>query len=218
MFILKLALEMSVLVILFLLLRKSLFLLFPGLSKSARQSANNRRPLRSIIFLALGTVASLFFFWLFYGVIYLSHNWGDMGSALVISQMDLLAPSLIFGFYLSTHFSESLYRQFFIEPHHDWIQGHQQNGIIVQRVFSTVTLLPAILLLGFQFNTYLKVEGNKIYHKQAGESELVFAKEEVARISTLEDDALEIHLKDGRMISTNNLSGDYNHLLDYFMQ
>jgi len=101
MFTVKLLAELTLLVILFLMLRKILTVFFPSPAGADRGEEPKTKAVKSILFLALGTMASICFFWLFYSVIYTIHNWNS-DSSLVISKVALITPSLIFGFNLSS--------------------------------------------------------------------------------------------------------------------
>ncbi len=214
--ILKLILEVAVLALLFVLLRKSLIVFFPALAAKSSAKSAKAQPIRSMIFLFNGAMASLVFFWLFYGVIYLIHSLGSAESVLVISRGSLVVPSLIFGFYTSTHLTEYLYREFFIQERIavQRIEAASRQSMTYQRLFSALTLIPGILLLAFQFNVYIKTDGEHIYKRELGGSEQVFSLADVKKVNTLSSEEVEIYLNDGQVISTGGYSGNINYFLD----
>jgi len=87
-----------------------------------------------------------------------------------------------------------------------------------KRILHALVLLPGCLLLAFQANTYLKIQGNTFYHKQFGSGEKVFHKQEVQRVAHDKGESVKIYLASGEIISTRHLSGNMNYFLDHFMK
>ena len=100
MFIVKFALELCVISVLFLMLRKALFRTFPiinseDLSAESREWRGERR-MFSAIFLVLGVILSIASFWMTYLLFGLLHSIGNYEGVMVISQGALIVPSTDF--------------------------------------------------------------------------------------------------------------------------
>ncbi len=222
MFILKLAIELLVLVVLFLMLRKTLFRTFPLLnpeaSKQARGKWRGQRALFSVVFLTFGVIATVITFWVTYFTFNLLHSAGSFSGVLVVSQAALVLPSLIIGFYISTLTAKNIYVQFFGAGEYldfEETQGlHRGVGKGFARAFSFLTLLPAAILLSLQFNVYLKTDGEHIYTKRMLEDEKVYSISDIVSVGSSTPHSLDIHLANGDLISTVNYSGNLNYFLD----
>lgn len=221
MFILKFALELSVLVILFLMLRKSLLRAFPLVNASDASQANSKhrgqKLMYSGIFLTFGFITSVIAFWVTYFIFSILHGMGAYSGVLVISQAALILPSLIIGFYISTVYTKELYVQFFGDEQYEVFQlSNVRKGVnrTFTRVFSVLTLLPAIVLLSLQFNVYLKTDGERIYTKRMLEEERIYSITDIVSVGSSDSKAFNIYLANGDEISTMHYSGNINYFLD----
>ena len=222
MFIFKFAIELLVLAVLFLMLRKTLFRTFPLInpeaSKQARGKWRGQRAMFSLVFLTFGFISTVVTFWLTYFVFNLLHSTGSFSGVLVISQTALILPSLIIGFYISTLFSRNIYVQFFGAG--EYIDFEQTKGLHrgvgkgFARAFSFLTLLPAGVLLSLQFNVYLKTDGEHIYTKRLLEEEKIYSVADIVSVGSSDSHSLDIHLANGDLISTVDYSGNLNYFLD----
>ncbi len=226
MFILKFAIELLVLVVLFLMIRKTLFRTFPLIDPEASRHARNKwrgqRAMFSIVFLTFGVISTVVSFWLIYFTFNALHSAGSFSGVLVISQSALILPSLIIGFYISTLFSKHIYVQFFgAGEYMDFEQNkglHKGVGKGFARAFSFFTLLPAAVLLSLQFNVYLKTDGEHIYTKRLLEDEKIYSITDIVSVGSSDAHSLDIHLANGDLISTLDYSGNLNYFLDNISQ
>lgn len=222
MFILKFALELTVLVFLFLMIRKTIFRTLPVLSSEDEELASakwrNQRYVYSGIFLIFGFIASVTTFWVIYFSFNIFHSIGNYSGVLVISQGAIILPSLIIGFYISTIFSKNVYVHLLGMQEYisfDDLYGKKGRvGKVFLRVFSALTLTPAIVLLSLQFNVYLKTDGENIYTKQLLEAEKVYSIREIVGVGASESNYLNIYLANGDQISTMGYSGNLNYFLE----
>ncbi len=223
MFILKLAIELTILVVLFLMIRKALYRSFPILNDSGKKVGNSRkwrvqRFLYSFIFLVFGFISTISTFWIIYFAFSILHSVGNFSGVLVISQVSLMLPSLIIGFYISTLGSRNLYLQLVgtSDMIMEEIEGPKRagTGITFKRVFSFLTITPAVILLFLQFNVYLKTDGQNIYTKQLLQAERVYSITDVVRVGANESNYLDIYMENGEKISTIGYSGNLNYFLD----
>lgn len=222
MYILKFALELTVLVFLFLMIRKTIFRTLPVLtSEDSDLIAAKWKYQRygySAVFLIFGFIASVTTFWIIHFSFYIFHSIGNYSGVMVISQGAIILPSLIIGFYVSTIFAKNVYVDLLGMQEYisfDELYGKKgRAGKIFLRVFSAITLTPAIILLSLQFNVYLKTDGENIYTKQLLEAEKVYSIREIVGVGTSESDYLNIYLANGDQISTMGYSGNLNYFLE----
>ena len=219
MFILKFALEGSLLLGLFFIFRRFVFKSM-GVStthETESQGSILSRAAYSFIFLFSGLVFSFMTFWGIYIAFNIFHSLGHFTGVLVAQQMGLLAPSLIIGFYISTQTSKLVYAHFFgaksllILP---VIYG-VTNRKVFTKVFSAITLIPAFLLIVLQFNVYLKIDGDKIYTRQILQEEKVYSLSDVVRIAGRGEDDFSLQMNNGEVIAVTAYSGNYNDFLDH---
>jgi hypothetical protein len=222
MFILKFAIELLVLAVLFLMIRKTLFRTFPLLNPEASKQMRNKwrgqRAMFSVVFLSFGVISSIISFWVIYFAFNFLHGIGSFSGVLVISQAALILPSLIIGFYISTLFSKVVYVEFFgVGEYIDFEQNeglHKGVGKTFARVFSALTLMPAGILLSMQFNVYLKTDGEHIYTKKLLEEEKVYSVTDIVSVGSSNSQSFDIYLANGDLISTVDYSGNLNYFLD----
>lgn len=222
MFILKFALELSLLVGLFFIVKRFLFKSL-GLVKSPKQDERNSETLinrvaYSAIFLISGIVFSFISFWMIYASFNIVHSLGHYSGVLVAQQVGLVTPALIVGFYISTHSSKSVYAYFFGVKSLALIPAYASysntSRKVFARVFSVMTLVPAVVLIALQFNVYLKIEGDKIYTREMLQDERVYAMSDVVKIAPEGEKAFTLLMADGNRISITAYSGNINAFLD----
>lgn len=147
------------------------------------------------------------------------HSIGHYSGVLVAEQVGLLTPSLIIGFYVSTHTSKSVYAYFFGIKSLALIPAYASYSTasrkVFVRIFSAMTLVPALFLIALQFNVYLKIEGDKIYTRQMLKEEKVYAMSDVVKISPDGDDTFSLIMVDGERIPITAYSGNINAFLDH---
>ncbi len=222
MFLVKLILELSALTVIFLFLRKSLLRNSPftNVVNSEAEKAELRREqsTHSFLFVITGLILSTASFWLIYLFFGIAHSLGNYEGVLVVKQTALVIPSLIIGFYISTFWAKNIYAQFvginksaFLEH---LLTPQKTHKATFQAVFSTLALVPAIVLLSLQFNVYLKTDGSKIYTKQMFQDEKVYSLAEVSKIGGGSSNSFDIYLNNGDKISTSGYSGNLNYFLD----
>lgn len=222
MFILKFALELSLLTGLFFILKRFLFKSI-GLVKKTETGHESEsflnRASYSAIFLISGFIFSFISFWMIYAAFNVLHSIGHYSGVLVAEQVGLLTPSLIIGFYVSTHTSKSVYAYFFGIKSLALIPAYASYSTasrkVFVRIFSAMTLVPALFLIALQFNVYLKIEGDKIYTRQMLKEEKVYAMSDVVKISPDGDDTFSLIMVDGERIPITAYSGNINAFLDH---
>ncbi len=220
MFILKFFLEVSLLVGLFFIFRRFIF-------KSMHQSKSEgqvpvstlNRVVYSSIFLLSGFVFSFITFWSVYIAFNIFHSFGHYSGVLVAKQIGLFAPSLIIGFYISTQSSKAVYAHYFglkaLRQLPEFASDSIARGARFSRVFSAMTLIPAIFLLALQFNVYLKIEGDKIYSRQILQEEKVYALGDVVRVAAGNESEFSLQMSNGEVIAVTAYSGNVNAFLDH---
>lgn len=225
MLVMKLLLELSVLLALFLLIRKALFKAFPlkaGQPGEITAKLRGQKALFSVVFIAVGIIASVTTFWLTYFSFNVLHSLGHYSGVLVIRQVALVMPSLIIGFYISTVFAKHIYVSLFGFNElisFDETYGERKGvGRTFGRIFAFCTLLPAFVLLALQFNVYLKTDGQRIYSKEMLGDEKVYSVKEIVSVGAHGSRYLDIYLADGEKISTTGYSGNFNYFLDNISQ
>ncbi len=222
MFFAKLALELAVLAALYFLLQKSIVRIFPAFRKRFSQKNelqyHKEKRTFSLVFFILGGLFSCINFWLIFGVFSIVHHLGDFKSVMVVHQASLVLPALITGFYAASGLVKSVYVLLFGEDEfifYGHLISHKKSyQKIIGKAASTLALIPAFLLLSFQFNIYLKTDGQKIYSKKWGESEQVFPISEIQQMNLNGTHDLDIYLADGQRVSTAEFSGNINQFMD----
>ena len=222
MFIIKFALELSLLAGLFFIIRRFV-LKSLGIGKQPDITLGRigflNRMAYSTIFLVSGFMFSFISFWLVYAAFNIFHSLGHYNGVLVAQQVGLVTPALIIGFYVSTHTSKSIYAHFFGVKSLALIPAYATYSTasrkVFTRVFSIMTLVPAIVLIVLQFNVYLKIDGNKIYTRQMLQKERVYAMSDVVRIAPDGEDAFTLLMADGERIPITAYSGNVNAFLDH---
>lgn len=216
MFILKLSLELAVLAILFLFIRRSLKKLFPSTTDTETKVSPLSRRVQAFLLILVGLISSGVMYWMFYSAFYFAHNLTSSHGALVVSQASLIVPSLIFGFYISTMLNLSICELLGIDVEAQAEEAGQQSGRsrVLRYVFSTLSLGPAILLLAMQANVYIKVDDGKIYQKDMAGHQRIFNVNEIKKISVDDARYVNIHFKGGDVVQTRGYSGNINYFLD----
>lgn len=222
MFILKFALELSLLTGLFFIFKRFVFKTFKIHENDEvpvnRVSVLNRMAY-SGIFIFSGVVFSFLAFWTIYLGFSLAHSVGHYTGVLVAQQLGLITPSLIIGFYISTSSSKLIYAYFFGVKSLAMIPAYatysSASRRVFTRIFSAMTLIPAIVLLALQFNVYLKIDGHKIYTRQMLQEEKVYAMTDVVKIAPEGDNSFTLLMADGARIPVKSYSGNVNAFLDH---
>lgn len=221
MFILKFALEVSLLVGLFFIFKRFLFksLKLSKVENSGSEASLLNRVAYSLIFLVSGVVFSFISFWAIYIAFNIFHSLGHYSGVLVAEQVGLLTPSLIVGFYISTQSSKSVYSHFFGVKSLSMLPAYASYSTasrkVFTRIFSAMTLIPAILLVALQFNVYLKIDGDKIYTRQMLQAEKVYALSDVVRVAADSENDFSLLMNDGEVIAVTAYSGNVNAFLDH---
>ncbi len=221
MFILKFALEVSLLVGLFFIFKRFVFKSM-GLWKvesTQKQVGILNRAAYSFIFLFSGVVFSFIAFWVIYIAFNIFHSLGHYSGVLVAEQVGLFAPSLIIGFYISTQSSKSVYARFFGVKSLSMLPAYASYSTasrkVFTRIFSAMTLIPALVLVALQFNVYLKIDGDKIYTRQMLQAEKVYALSDVVRVTAGGDNDFSLMMNNGEVIAVTSYSGNINAFLDH---
>lgn len=222
MFIVKFALELSLLTGLFFILKRYLFKslgLYKKQNSPQGMEGLMNRLAYSLIFLGMGAIFSFIAFWMIYAIFNVVHSLGHYNGVLIAQQVGLITPSLIFGFYISTHLSEFVYTYFFGQQSLKLIPAYESYSNTSKRtfmgVFSAMTLIPALVLVALQFNVYLKIDGDKIYTRQMLQEERVYAMADVVKISPEGEEGFSLIMSDGHKIAMGAYSGNLNAFLDH---
>ena len=222
MFIIKFALELSLLTGLFFILKRYLFKSLGFYKKhNSPQGMDGlmNRLAYSMIFVVLGAIFSFITFWMIYAAFNVVHSLGHYNGVLIAQQVGLITPSLIFGFYASTYLSEFTYAYFFGQQSLSLIPAYEAysdtSKRTFMRIFSAMTLIPAVVLVTLQFNVYLKIDGDKIYTRQMLQEEKVYAMTDVVKISPEGEEGFALVMADGHEIAMGAYSGNLNDFLDH---
>ena len=147
------------------------------------------------------------------------HSLGHYSGVLVAEQVGLFAPSLIVGFYISTQSSKSVYAHFFGIKSLSLLPAYASYSTasrkVFTRIFSAMTLIPAIALVALQFNVYLKIDGEKIYTRKMLQEEKVYAMTDVVKIAAEGESDFSLLMADGEVIAITSYSGNVNDFLDH---
>jgi len=221
MFILKFVLELSLLVGLFFIFKRFVFktLRISKVEESQNQISVLNRAVYSFIFLFSGAIFSFMVFWTIYVSFSVFHSLGHYTGVLVAEQVGLFVPSLIIGFYISTQSSKSIYENIFGTKSLSMLPAYASYSTtsrkVFTRIFSAMTLIPAIFLVALQFNVYLKIDGDKIYSRQMLQAEKVYALSDVVRVAADSENDFSLLMNDGQVIAVTAYSGNVNAFLDH---
>lgn len=220
MFILKFALEVSLLVGLFFIFKRFVFksLRIEEVESNSNELSMLNRAAYSFIFIVSGLVFSFITFWFIYLSFSVFHSLGHYSGVLVAEQMGLFVPSLIIGFYASTQASKSIYASIFGVKSLSMLPAYSAYSTasrkVFTRVFTAMSLLPALFLVALQFNVYLKIDGDKIYTRQMLQQEKVYALTDVVRVAADDKSDFSLLMNDGEVIAVTAYSGNVNAFLD----
>lgn len=212
-------LEILALFILFLLFRQSVVLAFPVKKLGMELSADSKRALNLyrrryiVLFWLFGIALSAAFLGLFYSLFEYLHTSDEYEQVLLVSSSSIFLPSVILGLLFATFLARATNEKmqsdglsFFFEGYQDEEEGFARNKL--QAFHIIIGLALSMIILVFQFNTYLKFNDSTLFYKERMMEEKQFSRDSIRSISKDEHGNYQILIADKDTISTQKFGGD----------
>ncbi len=217
MFMIKLVLELSALVILTIVAKKVISSTFSLSPKDGPARLRGEFQWYGMLYVVVGVILSITSFWIIYAIFYILHSLGHYSGVMVASQGALVIPAIIIGFTSSLMFTKTIYLNVFGMSdsifEDDIADTKKRRG--GSHIFPLFTVALAMVLLAFQFGVYLKTDGQNIYAKKLGEAEKVYPVSDIEKVTAGNSSGLQIYLANGDQLSTGSYSGNLNYFMDH---